>query len=239
MNLSARHTLDRTNVLPSNHHVLLLVFASRLKLIEAIQFLAWTKLLLLSLILHHVFGQVLSDLHMFCLQLLEIEIFQALVLRKLSATELFPTNLTHDPYLWTFSFDVLSQFSTSQKLILLHVADVAAEFRALIHLHMLLKLIDCFPADGGVRATLLASMWELTKFNNVTDDGVDLHEEISLCLTVRATHRTLLVNQLIVRLVALAAQARLPRLLAALVLSVHAVILKGKVALVFHLQLAL
>ena len=64
-------------------------------------------------------------------------------------------------------------------LELFDVADVAAELRALVHLHVLLQLVDSLPIYLRVKLPLFASVWELAKLHDVSNDGVDFSKEVA------------------------------------------------------------
>ena len=67
------------------------------------------------------------------------------MLREFTSLELLGAYLALDTHFWACSLDVLSQLTPRQVLELFDVADVTAKLRALIHLHMLLKLIYSLP----------------------------------------------------------------------------------------------
>ena len=69
------------------------------------------------------------------------------MLLELSSSELLGADLALDADFRTVSFNVLTQLASSQMLKLFNVANIAAKLRALIHLHVLLQLIYCFPLN--------------------------------------------------------------------------------------------
>jgi hypothetical protein len=60
----AGDTLDCVDILPSNHHILLLVLTSGSELFQAFQLAAGAQLLLHPFIPHHLLREVLNKIHM-------------------------------------------------------------------------------------------------------------------------------------------------------------------------------
>ena len=75
---------------------------------------------------------------MTCLQLLHVEILQALMGSKFTSFELLRTNLALYLHFWTVVFYVLPQLAPRKMLKLFKIANIASEFRTLIHLDVLL-----------------------------------------------------------------------------------------------------
>ena len=93
------------------------------------------------------------------------------------------------------------------------VTDIATVFQAFVPLNMLLKLVDGHPFTRTVKITFNASMRELTEFHHVANDRVDFGQEISFGTAVGAGHPVksqLVIDQLLLLLIALSAQALLP-----------------------------
>lgn len=212
--LSTGATLYGVDILSCNHHVLLLVLAGRLELVQAVELAAGTELLLLTLVHHHLLGEVLNDLHFVGIELLDVEVPKTLVIGKVATAELLAADLALNHYLWTLALDVLSQLAASQVLELRQVADVAAVLWALVHLDVLLQFVDGHPFHFTGWISLSASMRKLTEFNNVADNGVDFCEEVSFAIAVGTSllaERQLVRNLHLLLLIALAAKTSLSR----------------------------
>ena len=75
---------------------------------------------------------------MTCLQLLHVEILQALMGSKFTPLKLLRTNLALYLHFRTVVFYVLPQLAPRKMLKLFKIANIASEFRTLIHLDVLL-----------------------------------------------------------------------------------------------------
>jgi len=178
-------TLNWINVLSGLNHCIKLLSTAFSIPCKARWFWTGTKDLLLTFELHHLFGDVLNHFDLILLQLLDIVILEALVVREISPAKLFVANLALDHNFGTISFDVISQLGSSHLLILWEVADVATILGTLIVISMTLKLTDSFPHDLGVLITLVR---ELTEIDAVSNNWVNFGQEIALAFTVGARH---------------------------------------------------
>ena len=129
----------------SHHHALVLVLATRSVSIKALNIVAHSDSLLLSLELHHFFSKELNYIDVVGLQLLHVVILEALMLCEFTSSEFFNANLALNHYLWAESLDVFSELGSSHVLELLEIADVASILGAFIVLGMLLELSNRFP----------------------------------------------------------------------------------------------
>ena len=124
----------------SHHHALVLVLSTRSISIEALDILANSDPLLLSLEFHHFFSKELNNVDVIGLQLLHVIILEALMLCELTSSKFFNAHLALDHNLWAESLNVLSQLGSSHVLELSKIADIASILGALIILSVLLEL---------------------------------------------------------------------------------------------------
>jgi len=165
MHFVAWDTFDSVDVLSRNHHVFLLVLACVSELSQTVELLAWTKLLLLSSIHHHLLGQVLNDFNALRSQFLQVEVFEALVIIKFTSTEFFWTDRALDHDLRTDAFNMLSQLASRQMLILFNIANITAKLGTLVILDMVLEFIDGHPFDFWARHSPSTSVRKFAEFN--------------------------------------------------------------------------
>ena len=144
-----------------------------------------TKHLDLPLVSHHPLSEVFGDLVLVLLQLLKVVVLEALVLLELASPELLAANLALYLYFLAVTLDVLTELRSRQLLELLAVADVAAILVTLVELGVLLQLADRLPRNLSVRL-LVAFVRELAEVNTVPNDWVNVSEEVSLRVAVRA-----------------------------------------------------
>ena len=112
-------------------------------------------------------------------QLLKIEIFDALMIRKFSAEVLLVTHLTHNENLWTIFLNVLVKLPSGHMLVFFSIAYVTSEFRA-VELSMCLELVQGFPNYFTSTIVCEALMREFTEVNTIFEDFVNiLHEVIA------------------------------------------------------------
>ena len=166
-NSSTLYTFHCLSVLLCNHHILLLVFPCCLEFIQTIQFSTWTKLFPLSRIHHHFPSHILNYFYVTRFKLLQIEVLQALMVSKFTSFEFLGTNLALNHDFRAFTLYVISQLPSRQVLVLLHIANITSKLWTFIILNMILKFIDSFPSDLGIRASFLAPMREFTKLNYI------------------------------------------------------------------------
>ena len=107
--------------------------------------------------------------------------------RELRPIELFAANLALDHHFRTLSFDVLEQLGTSHVLEVLVIADVAPELWTVKH-GMLLQLPHGLPDDLPVPVVLVALVRELTEVNTVSKYFIDILQEVTSGLAVRAAN---------------------------------------------------
>jgi len=81
-------------------------------------------------------------------------------------------------------------------LVLLLEADIAAILQTLIELCMFLELSDCLPNNFSIYR-LITLVRKLTEVNTVPHDRIDVNQEVSLALAIRAL-RGLVVARLII-----------------------------------------
>lgn len=167
-----------------DHAVALSVQVTVFELHYALVLHAEAESLLASAQHHQVFGQVVHDIELVGLEARNKHVFEALVVVEFCSVEVFVTDLALDHDLRTLSFDVLEQFSSSQVLEVLVIADVATELWAVVH-GMLLQLLHSLP-DYLSTLGLKAFVRELAEVNAIPQYLVDFLHEISSGLAVRA-----------------------------------------------------
>jgi hypothetical protein len=134
---------------------------------------------------------------MVCLQFLHVIVLEALMFRELPSSELFNADLALDHDLWAESFDVVSQLGSCHVLEFLEVADIAAILGALVVLSVLLELSYRFPVNFAIDG-FVALVGELAEVNAVSNDWIDLNQEIAFALAVGAHHCFVLVLLLVI-----------------------------------------
>jgi len=154
-------------------------------LLNAVLLLTDTKSLFLPSEKDKLIGKVINDVVALLIKLLNIELLDAVMSLKLVPSVLLVAHLAHHLHFWAVPLNVVVQLGSCQVLELLSVADVAAEFRALV-LGVSLKLSQGLPDNFGTTLVRPASVRELAEVNAVTKDLVDLLHEVSSGLAVGA-----------------------------------------------------
>ena len=155
-------------------------------LLNAVLLLTDAKSFLLPSEKDKLISKMINDVVALLIKLLNIELFDAVMSLKLVPSVLLVAHLAHHLHFWAVSLDVVVQLGSCQVLELLSVADVAAEFGALV-LGVSLKLAQGLPDNLGTALVRPASVRELAEVNAVTKDLVDFLHEVSSRLAVGAT----------------------------------------------------
>ena len=119
------------------------------------------------------------------------------MLSEISSFEFFNANLALNHNFWAILFDVVSKLVSSHVLEFSEIANIASILRAFIKLSMLLELSYGFPKDFSINS-FIALVRELAEVNAVSDNWIDLDQEISLALAVGAHHGLVIVLLLII-----------------------------------------
>lgn len=130
-------------------------------------------------------GQVVNHIGKVCLDLLDVEVLDALMVGEVGTGILLVADLAHDSDLGALELDVVVELGPCHVLELITIADVTSEFRAM-ELCMSLKLTQGLPDDWLVTLKRWTSVRELTEIDTVLQDFVDRLKEIAPDLTVRA-----------------------------------------------------
>ena len=88
---------------------------------------------------YQLVGQILQHVKRVRLQLVDVEVFDTLVLRELTSCILLIANLTHDHDCRTVALDVIIQIGSRHMLVLIQVTNVTAELGT-VELCMCLQL---------------------------------------------------------------------------------------------------
>ena len=136
-------------------------------LLNALVFGAKTKSLLLSSVENEFVGQVINDIIAMSVQLIDVELLDALVRSKLSSSILLVTHLAHHLHFWAIFADVIIQLSSCHVLELFPVANITAKLWT-GELSMSLELAKGLPNDLRASPVNMTSMWELTEVNAVS-----------------------------------------------------------------------
>ena len=80
------------------------------------------------------------------LQLVNIKVFDALMLSEFSSGVFLVTNLTHNHYFWAVSLDMIVQLRSGHMLVLISIANIAAKLWA-VELGVGLQLAESLPND--------------------------------------------------------------------------------------------
>ena len=108
-----------------------------------------------------------------CAKLLDIELLDALVTLELGSGVLLVAHLAHHLHFGAVHLDVVIELGSGHVLELFKVADITTELWA-GELGMSLELAKGFPDDLRSSILDMASMWELTEVNTVSEDLVNL-----------------------------------------------------------------
>lgn len=173
------------------------MLATRSVSIQANNILANSDSLLLSLELHHFFGEELHDVDVISLQFLHVVILEALMLSEFSSSEFLDANLALDHNLWAMFFDMVSQLVSCHVLELSEIANIATILGAFVKLSMLLELSNRFPENFS-SGSLIALVRELAEVNAVSNDWVDLDQKVTFAFAVGAHHGLVIVLLLII-----------------------------------------
>lgn len=114
--------------------------------LNALLLLTNTESLFLSSEQDQLVSQVVNDVVALLVQLLDVELLDAVVALKLVSSVLLVAHLAHDLHLWAVSLDVVIQLSSGHVLKLLSVADVTTELWTLV-LGMCLEFSKSLPND--------------------------------------------------------------------------------------------
>ena len=166
-NILAPEALACDIFLVLSNHALMVLTATVSMLLNALVFGAKTKSLLLSSVENEFVGQVINDIIAMSVQLVDVELLDALVRSKLSSSILLVANLAHHLHFWTFFADVIIQLGPSQVLELFPIANVAAKLWT-GKLSVSLELAKGLPNDLRASPVDMTSMWELTEVNAVS-----------------------------------------------------------------------
>ena len=107
------------------------------------------------------------------------------MLSKLCSWEFLIAYLAHDLDSWAVVSDMVHQIFAGHVLELFEVTDVAAELAAL-ELGVVLELVESLPDYFRVTVGVIASMRELTEVDAVSEDEVEVLEEVTLSIAIGA-----------------------------------------------------
>ena len=174
-----------------------LVTAAVSVFLNALSLLANTEALLLSSEQDELVCQVVDHVVALGVQLLDVELLDAVMSLEFDSGILFVAHLAHNFDLRAISLDVVVKLSTGHVLELLSIADIAAKLGALV-LGVCLQLSESLP-DDLLAISLLrpASVRELTEVNAVSKDLVHLLHEVSSRLAVGAADVVLWSHELL------------------------------------------
>ena len=167
-------------------HASLVLIAAVSVFLNALHVNAETNTFFLSLMKNEFVGEVVQDLRRHLSQLFKVEVLDALMIRKFSPEILFIAYLAHYQNLRTVFLNVFIQLTSSHVLVLLSVANVTTEFRA-VKLSMCLQFIKSFPHYFSSSIVSIAFMWKFTKVDTVLQYFIDFLHEFSAISTIWTT----------------------------------------------------
>ena len=112
---------------------------------------------------------------------------------ELTTLKRFPTDIALDRNFRTVPLYMVSQLRPRQMLEFLQVTNVTPVLRTLIILRMLLQLSNCFPENLAVRS-FVTFMGEFAEIHQISDDWIDLLENVTFGLAVRALNTIKLIR---------------------------------------------
>ena len=112
---------------------------------------------------------------------------------ELTTLKRFPTDIALDRNFRTVPLYMVSQLRPRQMLEFLQVTNVTPVLRTLIILRMLLQLSNCFPENLTVRS-FVTFMGEFAEIHQISDDWIDLLENVTFGLAVRALNTIKLIR---------------------------------------------